>query len=403
MNYFILIIIICFFIIYKINTKLYINTITNHTNIPKIGILKNDGNIKLLHIFANILNNNNIKLQIEYYDNNSDMYYDLNNNIIKFAITYEDIFINNCLGINKHTKYNNINYVCGLIYNFFYFLVKKQENNSLNVYNLLDIVNYNKNTNNNFIIGTDSNSLKYLKFLFSMYNIKLTNYDSNSTDADADADVDADTNTNTGNENNIKYVVNKKKILSKKYNDNVINGIFLLGNYNDSYISSVIKDKNNIFLNLNLDYTIFNEGYNMFFSNDEIILNNYYYLINQFSFSTIKTRLLLISNNNNNNNNNHNYNHTNLNTLVENICELYFKNFNIISNKYLNLNKKNIFQDNYLIEPLDMMYINDNIQINDGAYKYYKKIQYIKDTEEYNNKFKCYWKYDNIGLKKFVL
>ena len=122
MNYFTLIIIICFFIIYKINTKLYINTITNHTNIPKIGILKNDGNIKLLHIFANILNNNNIKLQIEYYDNNSDMYYDLNNNIIKFAITYEDIFINNCLGINKHTKYNNINYVCGLIYNFFYVL-----------------------------------------------------------------------------------------------------------------------------------------------------------------------------------------------------------------------------------------------------------------------------------------
>ena len=94
MNYFILIIIICFFIIYKINTKLYINTITNHDNIPKIGILKNDGNIKLLHIFSNILNNNNIKLQIEYYDNNSDMYYDLNNHTIKFAITYEDIFIN---------------------------------------------------------------------------------------------------------------------------------------------------------------------------------------------------------------------------------------------------------------------------------------------------------------------
>ena len=50
-----------------------------------------------------------------------------------------------------------------------------------------------------------------------------------------------------------------------------------------------------------------------------------------------------------------------------------------------------------------MVYINKYIPISGGAKQYMQELGFIRNNNPKTNKFNIYWKYDKIGLNKFML
>ena len=93
--------------------------------------------------------------------------------------------------------------------------------------------------------------------------------------------------------------------------------------------------------------------------------------------------------------------------LFYNIANIILRNNNFIINKVY-YNKFSNSEHN-LFEPIDIIYLNENLPYHSGANKLYLEMGYIsynkKDVEkanaDSNDKFDYYWKYSKIGLKQF--
>ena len=380
--------ILIYFIYLKFRIKIY------DKEFIKLGILQNDYNIKKYGIL--LKQKSDLNIQISMYKDYDTLMNDLNNSNIDFGITYENYFIDSVLGLNSYENkfYENLNFCSGLYFNYFQFLSNifiKDKENSIKFTNLTDLKDFKKINKRNYILGTEN--IKSITFI-NMF-ILLVSFDFNPINYDKyDDNIDYDDNV-------IFYYISDENTLKNKLIENKIDGLMLFRTFNDKIITSIDKEKDVIFLDIDFDNTYFDDLFSLyFFKNNNVLLdvNDFDDLKEKIGFETRMSRVLLISNSNVNTDN------------VYKLMKTLYGHNNYFMNVLTNSNKTLDSKHNYF-EPIQLSFIDKNIPIHEGAKKYYKELGFIIEKEyivkalELKNydKLKCYWKYKKIGINKFKL
>jgi len=383
MNLYIIIIFLIIFILINIQKDIFTSIDVKDKYI--IGILKNEKTIKFTTLLLKLANSN---IDIVLYDKSSKLLTDLNKNIIQFGIDNENNFLDSYLGLNayKNNKLLNLRYISGIYYNYYYLITNIIHDDKLNqISNVHDLKLFYNTYKRHLIIGTEdknSESFNGLMILLYMYGFK-------------PIDI-LKKDDNLEYEDNVVFYVNYDiDSLINKFNNNVCDAVFIINIYNYEKIRSLIDKKDVLFLNITFNNTILNDIYSYFYNKNISISNFSEDLDSTYSFETKAVKLLLLSNNKTNN------------KVVNTLIKTYYENNIFLIN---NLIGNDLDEEHNIFEPIDMIYINENIKIHKGAYKYMKSLGFILDDNvkkqlelsKYEN-FKNYWKYDKIGLNKFVL
>lgn len=388
MNLNIIIIILIFTFVYYNYSKMFDKIVTKKSY--TLGINSGDKDIfRLAHFLKEFSLEENEIMNIKLYDDNNKLLKDTNDGVIDLSINFEDSIIDSVLGLNSFhdDKHENIEFVCGLYYNHYYFLSSifyLDENKTETFDEIKDLFNFYDIYKRNYVIGTESlNSISFLSLINMLYIYGFKPIDiTNNTDIDSE-DYD--------NKTIFYYVSSEEKLLDEFKND-VVDGVFLVKTNNNNLVNKLQKTKECLFLDITFSGTIFDDIFSSYFKTSE--LNDFNL---DYSFETRSSRVLLVSNNKTDKDV--------VNGLVRNIFE---KN-NIIINTLIN--NDNLIVNHNLFEPIDLVYINKKIPIHKGSYDYFKELGFIL-TNDYikkqldineNEKFKYYWKYDKIGLTKFNL
>lgn len=364
-----------------------------------IGIIKNDEDIvtmsKLLVSYAS---QENISLKIYSFDSNKKILNALNNNEINFAIQNEDYVVDSILGLNmfEQKPLNNLRFVCGLFFNYYYFItdiIYKDEDKTIKIENVEDIRNFQEIYQRHFIIGTEetsSISFSNMIVLLFMYGFVPVNINKREPDKKYDSNV-------------IFYNVDSIENIFQKFNNDLIDGVFITRTNNNNLVNQTNDIKDVIFLNMTFDNTIFDKLFSLYFYKKQLQIDDNIDsskdLLEQSSFETRMSRVLLITNN------------YMKDDIGAKLCELYFKHNNYIINTLTN--KKNISKPHKYFEPIDLIHINKNIQYDEHTKLYLKKLGFLMIDPTYNelkdaeindlDKYRYYWKYDKIGINEFKL
>lgn len=361
-----------------------------------IGIIKNDEDIEIISkLLASYASHENIHINIFSFDNNKKLLQALNRNDVNFSIQNEDYVVDSILGLNmfENKPLKNLRFVCGLFFNYYYFItdiIYKDESKEIKIENVEDLRNFYDVYQRHFVIGTEEMSsvsfsnLIVLLYMYGFKPINITKKDENET---------YDSNT-------IFYSVGSIDETFQKFNQDLIDGIFVMKTNNNVYISQTSNEKDIIFLNITFNNTIFDKLFSLYFYKTRLQINedidNIGDLVNQSSFETRMSRVLLITNTFMKKN------------IAAKLCEIYFKHNNYIINRLTNNPEKK--EHNYF-EPIDLIYINKNILYDENTKKYLQDLGFLMinptnqqlKRAEINDiqKYKYYWKYNKIGINRF--
>ena len=403
MNLYIIIIILILLIIYNIQGTIAksFDSNTKYT----IGIINNDITLKFTKLLVKL---SKLNITIVIYDKSKELLTDLNNNVIQFCIDNENNYLDSYFGLNsyKSNKLLNLRHITGIYYNYYYFITNIISNNNLNnISNIHDLKDFYKNNKRHFIVGTEEpNSVSFngLLILLYMYGLKPIHIQHRDTNKVYDDDT-------------IFYMNYDIDTLIQQFTENKCDGIFLLNIYNYSYIRHLIDTKDVLFLDITFKNTPLDSLYSYFYTKNVTISNFSEDLDSTYSFVSKAVKFVLLSNNNTNND------------IVYKLIETYYKNNTILINNVLENDSENSYnlEDHNIFEPIDMIFSDNNTKIHQGAHKYIKSLGFIfnkkhssvdsnntqeldnseihQDVYENNNSIKYYWKYDKIGLNKFII
>lgn len=376
-----------------------------------------------------------IAVIVKEYDSYFQLLQECNSYDIDLAILPEDFYVDSCLGLNvfKEQRYMNNQYMISLYFNYMYLMSdlvyidtsKKQKFTTFS-----QIRNFKKVYSRNYIIGTEraqSNSYMNLVLILSVYGLTPVNIDDI-----ADSNFDYD-------ENVVFYKHLSKPELHKYMLNKQVDGIFVMDIQNSRFVSTIMKTTNTIFINLDLENTIFDDVFSNYYSKKKLSVNSFYtndtdtyfqtnnitpkdkityyndddlnysntqkpvdldnslknIMSNIGEFDTRSIRTVLVSND-----------HIDK-EIVYKITELILRNNNFFINKVLYNKFSNTEHD--LFEPIDIIYIDKNIRYHDGSRKLYEEMKFItfdkkeltKMEADAEDKFDMYWKYSKIGLSNF--
>lgn len=329
----------------------------------------------------------------------------LNNNKIDFALCQENILYEYALGLNEYkSKKPNIEFVCSLYDELYMMIVPK----SSKINKISDL-----KKDENYIIGTNNDSeLKMLQKICELFKIKL---------------VKAELNMPLKNEPNMLYYItedintNFNMLLNKK-----IDALFYISGPKLSYVVNISQLLPIKFLSFDeTPIKMFNQlNGNILKKRNIKTQDNIIENIDTKDIETLSTRCMLVCRKG--------LKKEIVYNLTKNIYENleYFKNIMdnqsdlFKSNMTLQDNVSNTFNyidtndGSYLnkFKPLEMFYVNKNINYHEGSYEYYKEKSFINidnntncdfqdDTNTCNllphlNKKNYYWKYKKIpGLE----
>lgn len=401
---------------------------------------------KMASTIINLANEKNINIIVKQYTSYFTLLNDCNNYKIDFAILPEDFFIDSCLGLNHYKNINKKNnqYAIGLYYNYIYLLsdvfnINNNEEEEINsiidinridtsinkITKLSDIKFFKKKYKRNYILGTESKesySFLNLIFILSMYGlngIDFSNYDEKIE----------------YNDNDIFFINTSKRELHKKYLNKKIDGIFVMDIQNSRFVSKIAKTSDVIFLNIDLENTVFDSLFSNYYLKKQLQINDLYNSDsdNYFSKNNVTPKDMISYYNNNDLdiksfNNKEVSNITNnigsFNTrgirsiliandsvdkkIVYSVTELILRNNNFIINKVF-YNKFSNTEHN-TFQPIDIIYVDKNIRYHEGSRKLFEEMKFIitdpKELKKMNvdtaEKFDYYWKYSKIGLNNFT-
>jgi TRAP-type uncharacterized transport system substrate-binding protein len=383
-----ILIILLYFIYQKFRLKIY------DKEYYKLGLLRNDYNIKKYGILLKKMVDENIEIvMFEDYDT---LMSSLNDKQIDFGITYENYFIDSVLGLNSYDNkyYNNLQFCTALYFNYFQFISNifiKDKDLSTKFTNLTDLKDFKKIYKRNYILGTEnSKSISFINMFILLvvfdYNpINYKKYDEN---------IDYDDNV-------IFYLIDDEENLKQKMIENRIDGLLLFRTFNDKIINYINKEKDIIFLDINFQETYFDELFSIyFFKNNNVLIgvDDFDDLKEKIGFETRMSRVLLLSNN------------SVKDEIVYKFMQTIYGHNNYFTNVLTNSNNTLETQHNYF-EPIQLAYIDKNLPIHSGSKKYLKELGFIIDKEyivealnlKNYEKLKSYWKYKKIGLDNFKI
>jgi hypothetical protein len=374
-----------------------------------------------------------INLIVKTYDNYFDILKDSNSYALDFAILPEDFYIDSCLGLNvfKDKQYTNNQFVIGLYFNYFYLISEvfyRDETKEKKLTLFSELANFKKVYKRNYVMGTESKkSTSYMNLI-----LILTIYGLNAIPFD---DIDEETEYN---DNDIFIVNQSKEKLYKMYTSKKLDGIFVLDIQNSRFVSSIVKSHQSLFINFDLEKTIFDGIFSNYYSKKKLQVNDFYtskihdnfsknnvtpsnkityynnidieegvsstndkekelegILTNLGEFNTRSIRNVLISNDSIGG------------EIVHDIVNIILRNNNFLLNKILYNKFSNT--EHGLFEPIDIIYIDKNIRYHKGSRNVYEQMKFLTfDRQELtklqtdsDEKFDYYWKYSKIGLHNF--
>ena len=313
---------------------------------------------------------------------------------IDFGLCQSDIVYDAIYGDNyfNNNKLKNLRGVCGLL-NDYLFLIINTKRTREDINTMEDIKNSFDILNRNIIIGVDQSGeeFNYLKTILTINNISYKNINEEIKPQDI-------------------ILINKKHDkLFDLFMEDKIDGIFTLGGINDIKINNIIQNKPYKFLDLNTDSNIADSFFNNLYKINLDVLSFNPNQFNKESLVTRGSRIILVTNKNTNN------------KKVYKFVESIFNKNNIIRNifsKIFDDKFEEYYSKHYQTEiiPVKMAYMSKYIPMHKGALEYYTKLGYITRNEnpeclknvgkkkcEYGEdvKLQTYWKYKQIGLKKF--
>lgn len=388
-----IIIIILFLVKYTYSNIL---TSIDTTKSYSIGIIKNDEDISTISkLLASYASRENIHINIYSFENNKKLLEALNRNEVNFSIQNEDYVVDSILGLNmfENNPLKNLRFICGLFFNYYYFvtdIIYKDESKEIKIENVEDLRKFYDIYQRHFVIGTEemsSVSFSNLIVLLYMYGFKPINI----TKKDENETYDSET---------IFYSTGSINETFRKFNQDLIDGIFIMRTNNNSYITQTSNEKDVIFLNITFNNTIFDKLFSLYFYKTRLQINEnidtVQDLVNQSSFETRMSRVLLITNK---------YMKENIG---QKLCEIYFKHNNYIINRLTNNNENS---EHKYFEPIDLIHINKNILYDEHTKKYLQDLGFLMinptndqlKRAEINDvdKYKYYWKYNKIGINRF--
>ena len=394
MNILIFLFIIIVILIYY-NYQNILTTINFNPNYT-LGILVNNEDFYLVADMLKKFSNEPIK--IVFFKSEIDLLYALNNNKINFSINLEDTITDAINNLNSYTNenesFNNLNLVTGLYFNYLYFIsnntkITDEDNKDEieNILNVEDIFKFYNNCKRNYILGTEEiNSTSFMSMMMILYlygfnPIPLHEYDKSKTYSN----------------NDIFYYASDLNDVISKFNNDILDGIFLVRTNNNKYIKNIINQKDVIFLNISLKDTIFDDIFSLNYNKKLINLNEYYSNFSiQYNFETRKSRVVLVTNKDTDT------------QVVNSLLNTYYNYNNVIINTLTQKNLDNLNSEHNFFEPLDIAFVNKYLSMHKASLKFFKENNFIFDENKKkklelnnNDKFKHYWKFDKIGLINF--
>ena len=118
----------------------------------------------------------------------------------------------------------------------------------------------------NYVIGTESNrsnSYFNLLLILRIYGLNPISF----TDYDEDTEY---------NDNDILVINETKANLYQMYKNKAIDGIFVLDIQNSRFVSSIVKNHQSVFLNFDLELTIFDGIFSNYYSKKKLQVNDFY-------------------------------------------------------------------------------------------------------------------------------
>lgn len=323
----------------------------------------------------------------------------INDNVVDFALTQEDIVINS-INDNNDKNINNIRGVCSLYYEYLILIIN---NEYTDINTLDDLLYYINNTPDKpFTIGTErkgSLSNYYFDKIFSGNNFKtkdITNI------------IDSDKNLDYNNE--LFYINQDKNTLLNYFNYDIVDGLFFITNNNDLSIRNLLQNKKVKFIPTSYINSI-NDVFFKGLYNKKLNTGLFYNSLLEGDIVDVKaSRVITITNKKLEDKKVYNF----IKKIFETHLVMKTEMSKIENSNYMNIGYKEDFI------PIEMSYINKNIKYHDGAHKYLVDIGFItkinnSKCKELAGKTKCilddedinkeqyYWKYNQIGLKKFDL
>ena len=394
MNSSIFLIIIILLVLYNLKGRFL--DIYNDSPKYKLGIISNNEIVSFADNYINYVNSNDINNNFELigYDSSKSLLDDINNGKIDFAINYEDSVVNSCLGLNNNDKLDNIQFICGLYFNYIYFMVDVFYNNidrTAYIKNIEELGNFYDIYKRNIIIGTEKEgtvSYNHLMKLLRIYGyepkiIDKTNLKNSSNESKSNSIPTSETKTI------YIYTASTTDKLYELYTNNLIDGIFVIKNHNDRNIFEIIDNKDVNFIGIPDKQNILQNIFSYYDKTLVLYSKDEESLVNQYMVETKGIRIVLVSNRNTPREINYD------------LIKTYFTNNTFLINRLL-YNKYSV-KPHYLFKPIDMVYINKYIPISGGAKQYMQELGFIRNNNPKTNKFNIYWKYDKIGLNKFIL
>lgn len=321
----------------------------------------------------------------------------INDNVVDFALTQEDIVIDS---FNNKNFNNNIRGICSLYYEYLILIIN---NEYRDINTLDDLLYYINNTSDKpFTIGTEKNgslSNHYFDKIFSGNNFKtkdITNI--------------LDSNKNLDYNNELFYITQDKNTLLNYLNNDIVDGLFFITNNNDLSIRNLLKNKKVKFIPTSYINSI-NDVFFKGLYNKKFNTGLFYDSLVEGNIIDVKaSRVITIANRKTEDKKAFNF----IKKIFETHLVMKTEMSKIENSNFMNIGYKEDFI------PIEMSYINKNIKYHDGAHKYLVDIGFITKInnskckelagktkcvldDEDINKEKYYWKYNQIGLKKFDL
>lgn len=323
----------------------------------------------------------------------------VNDNLVDFGLTQEDIVIDS-INDNNNKNFNNIRGICSLYYEYLILIIN---NEYTDINTLDDLLYYINNTPDKpFTIGTEKHgslSNYYFDKIFSGNNFKtkdITNI--------------LESNENLDYNNELFYINQDKNTLLNYLNNDIVDGLFFITNNNDLSIRNLLQNKKVKFIPTSYINSI-NDVFFKGLYNKKLNTGLFYDSLIEGDIVDVKaSRVLAIANKNIENKKVYNF----IKELFETHLVMKKEMSKIENSNFMNIGYKEDFI------PIEMSYINKNIKYHDGAHKYLVDIGFItkinnSKCKELAGKTKCvlddedinkeqyYWKYNQIGLKKFDL
>ena len=307
-----------------------------------------------------------------------------------FSLSQEDLFFDSILGINAFKKlskpFENLRFVSAAYFEKAHLIVRDEPDEEIQITSFKDLVNTIETKKIVVGVGPERSGSEYNFILMCLINGKNP------------GNFDKPNELRGGKEPTPNFFY-KNSDMNTMFNDfynRKIDAIYLMTGAKNVYIANLVKLMNVKFVDLiNNNSSLLKTAFQSYYYEKSINLGDYYNEAEQQDqVPTIATRVILFT-----------HDKTPDDVVYNLVRDFYTKNY--IYRNAVNPSEIKYFTEEY--EPLDLAFCKQEYKIHPGARKFYLEQNLISSQDKFkydlgyyhDEVIKNYWKFPEIGTKKF--